>query len=112
MCPEFEEKGTCIKGKYCPYPHPKSNVKPKPKVVKKKRVEVEAPVIEVCKEVSTYRYFDEEPCHNRLEELVQDTVERDVQESTHNDESEEMSVWLSKRPKLGVLPAFIPLSMD
>lgn len=129
LCPDFDQDGKCSRGKYCPYPHGKhtkkgtvrkrsTNINDRPPVSKKgaeveEKVEAAAPGEEVEKRK---RYYDESTSvKDHVAESSTDlngsefleskrVLESDEDTEEHND-----SHIVQRRPKLGILPAFIPL---
>uniref|UniRef100_A0A1B6CCB4 C3H1-type domain-containing protein n=1 Tax=Clastoptera arizonana TaxID=38151 RepID=A0A1B6CCB4_9HEMI len=106
ICPEFEREGVCSKGKYCPHPHQKKRKIPKNK---KKEVETNNDEIKSYQEVSTFRYFDQNQHQEKQGENKTNEYYMNSNISTNDEESVKV---FSKRPNLGVLPAFIPLNFD
>lgn len=103
ICPEFEEKGLCSKGKYCPYPHPRM----KSKRCKRKN-SVEAVEEETKNVVSSCRYFEDATANPLMSTEVSEESVSDESIVCISDE-ESSDCWLNKRPKIGDLPGYIPL---
>lgn len=99
ICPAFE-KGSCSRGKYCPYPHPKSKtVKPvKRNLLKRKPPSKSAEVVSN----TNLRYFEDTSMKK------EDKSNEKKEANTSNGEE----IIHPKRPRLGRLPSFIPLSFD
>ncbi|KAG8327734.1 hypothetical protein J6590_012782 [Homalodisca vitripennis] len=110
ICPSFE-KGTCSRGKYCPYPHPKSKsdekLKGKFKYLKRKP-QPEKHVEKVSH--SNLRYFEDVNLQKENEIQLTENLEKTVKDNFEEDE--ERSHPFKNRPRLGSLPSFIPLSFD
>lgn len=121
MCPEYEEKGVCSKGKSCPYPHPKL-IKSHPKDISTETVCTEkiVPVVNFKTEVDgnkSEEVSDNDLKTNRYYCAQEFVMDSEVTTSKRaNDENLEDSLvtsdWLRKRPKIGDLPGFIPLDAD
>lgn len=105
ICPSFE-KGTCARGKYCPYPHPKNksdNLKGKFKRIKRKP---DPPRNTETVSKPSLRYFEDVSLKKENEICLKEEQEE------YKDDSEETEEVTrpKKRPQLGELPSFIPLS--
>lgn len=104
ICPAFE-KGSCSRGKYCPYPHPKSKTAKPVKRNQIKRKLAAKPAAEVVSNANV-RYFED--ASMKKENDVK--LEKDEKEEENLPSDEERIH--PKRPRLGRLPSFIPLSFD
>ncbi|GLG98723.1 Zinc finger CCCH domain-containing protein 7 [Gryllus bimaculatus] len=133
LCPEFDKKGSCAKGKYCPYPH---SIAPRvqraicseppitfsehseeqsnsPAPLKRKRY-YEAESDELGEDqISSFnlkrkRYYETKTVskgsHGTQSNV--DTSANDIEQSTTECPG---SVGMSRRPKIGSLPSFIAL---
>lgn len=117
MCPEFEEKGACPKGKYCPYPHPrvknnhcKSLEQCKTSIETCEKKSVEGDEEETKTVVSSCRYFEEATADEFTSpEFSEECI---FEESTVCIDDEVPDCWINKRPKIGDLPGYIPLMND
>ncbi|XP_066998403.2 uncharacterized protein ZC3H3 [Anabrus simplex] len=123
LCPEFDQKGTCRKGKYCPYPHKTGGDKIIRKNVKKSKKSVNRGREP---ESDRKRYYQNEQSQNKSSEdiIVGDLMEDEKNVKSRNSSSEDISHFSSqsvhlsedsgdepkrKRPKMGWLPSYIAL---
>lgn len=100
----------CPRGKFCPYPHPKSKpelqLRGKFKLLQRK---VQPPRIPEPVSSSSLRYFED--VNLQKEKDMQQSENIKKSEDCPSEEEEKVNL-LRKRPKLGRLPSFIPLTFD
>lgn len=118
LCPDFESKGTCEKPR-CKLPH-KTKMEPKTGMKVRESVNSYINVSESDDINSSERYFygkdsstaNHKPnrCNISETSVPIPTSLRDAQTSVQG--SNEVEQLIPSRPKLGVLPSFIPIEKD
>lgn len=122
ICPQYENKGVCSKGKSCPYPHPKLK-----KFRKDKYRSDETDVSEKnkCGEFCNIKDFENDQpklieegdgisgrYYSKLEYEGDEIRTRKRKNDDDFINNLTGSDWLKKRPRVGDLPGFIPLDTD
>lgn len=106
ICPSFE-KGICPRGKYCPYPHPKSGKSlSRLTVFRKLKPLRDAEVVSN----SNLRYFDDVNLQKEIKQEQEEKGHKQSEEECISEEEDRRP--FRNRPKLGRLPSFIPFSDD
>lgn len=111
MCPEYESKGEC-KVTRCPYPHYDGKKQHKRRKVSAKtfkhseqRIVESKPTESMTEENTNLRYFIDTEGNESSSEPSLSTIDTNQQSS----QSTEEKLIVTRRPKLGVLPSYIPL---